>query len=736
MASNTTNQKNMGTPTTSATQGQTEDMVFRKIQIDVEEDIEVASTENSDVYRTTQGYEYKFEYYPKGYPDLWITYKGKYYSKVIVSDEVTVPGGGIFVKDPNTGRYTPTKKEEPKKEPEQVNIEEKIHKKKTQEFIKKRVRVKKGKKEEVVSDIEDRKVQVLDGCSIIAEVSAKHSCKFIYGRTQSGKTKECCVTMVARMRVDQCPGVYICRDYTAELEDQFTSMSQIIQEIVGDRIQVVPVYGNSTSWNQIVQAMKNKDSSKIFLIMGNAAVLNKLNKCFSNGDRVRFTCVLDEADIYLNDSKISVAVKNLMSAAVCKYFVSATLLDISSLIDDDEIVEAVPSKFAFKNEVEGDDRVYRSLHSAIRYDPKNDGRKVSDAIDNGKQIVTESVDCGWNTEYNHKGLPFTICHFTSDANEDNKKIATAISAGRYGTGYKHKVSAITFDQLGVKLYEDGVVVQEFDKLNQAMQKTKDDGRKFVYIMGGKMCSRAFRVTSEDWEMYISLMIYQWGDSEASLIVQRMGRMCGLTPKHLICPQRIFVTKKTFYKAIDCTNATSELVRTVHTNPRSEFAVVKRSVVLGERKTNVKISKSGVEKDFEVDANKENMHGETREWDEVAEEPEEPEETEPRDENFEIFVPADYDSLNSTLRTVYDRMEEYCSRHYDENKKDEHLRADILNEFVREYKYDYSTLARRMSDMADTQKKGKKINKFQHGVNFYTRKDDPKQKKTIYVKYVN
>ena len=103
--------------------------------------------------------------------------------------------------------------------------------------------------------------------------------------------------------------------------------------------------------------------------------------------------------------------------------------------------------------------------------------------------------------------------------------------------------------------------------------------------------------------------------------------------------------------------------------------------------------------------------------------------------FAVRVPINC-SLNSTLSTIYDRMEEYCSRHYDENNNDEHLRSNILNEFVRVYKYDYSTLARRMSDLADTKKKGMKIDKFQHGVNFYTRKDDLKKNKTIYVKYVN
>jgi len=264
----------------------------------------------------------------------------------------------------------------------------------------------------------------------------------------------------------------------------------------------------------------------------------------------------------------------------------------------------------------------------------------------GQQIINESVNYGWNIEYNRKGLPFTICHFHSDTNEDNQIIASSISKGNYSKD--QKVSVITFDQQGVKLYERGIVVQEFDKLNQAMQATKDCGKKFVYIMGGKMCSRAFRVASEDWEMYISLMIYGWGDSDASLIVQRMGRMCGLTPKHLICPQRMFATKKTFYKAIDCTNATSELVKTVHENPKGEFGIVKKSVVIGQRKTNVKLSKTGVEKNFAVDNNKENIHGDTKEWNDT----EEPEHEENEEDSLgENENEKEYESTTEQLQTV-------------------------------------------------------------------------------------
>ena len=162
---------------------------------------------------------------------------------------------------------------------------------------------------------------------------------------------------------------------------------------------------------------------------------------------------------------------------------------------------------------------------------------------------------------------------------------------------------------GVRIYENGEITDEPEKLNVAMQKLKDDGHKVVYIMGGKMCSRAFRVTSVDWEMYISLMIYSMGrSSDASLIVQRLGRLCGLTPKRLICPQRVFASKDVFYKAIDCTNVTTEMVKTVDENPEARFGHVMTKIVLPKRETRVKLSKESIEKDWDIDSDKVPMHG--------------------------------------------------------------------------------------------------------------------------------
>ena len=599
-----------------------------------------------DVY-TWGPYKVRIVYRRKGQgkTQFYISEEGKGGSSMGFGNEdepidiPTKPTRTIFVpgKEPGRGGYKrykpqnpPPKKHEPTPEPVEIPS--------LGEF---RKRIIKGRGLHKISrDLIKRKIVLPSGCTISATVSEKKSNVMIYGRTQSGKTEETCVSMVQRMVLDKCTGLYICRDYTSELEDQTEVMRENIQKIVGDQIQVVPITGN-LGWGNLIRSMKTNDNSTLYLVMANTTITNKIFSSFDDGDEIKFTCALDEADMYVKEgsSQINQDLKLLMSAAIRKYFISATLLDISCLIEDDEMVAAIPSKFAFTNEIEGDDRVYRSLHNATRYDPMKIGRKVSDAIENGTLTLQRAIKDRWHVEYNNRGLPFTICHFHSNTNKDNADIAKAISRVVVDN---IRAPVITFDQTGVKVYENGVLTRSFDKLKTAMQSLKDENKKVVYMMGGQMCSRSFRVASVDWEMYISLMIYGWTDSsEASLIVQRMGRLCGLTKKELICPQRVFAEKKTFYKAIDCTNITSEFVKTAHEHPTEEFGDMKEMVVLAERLTHVKISNSGVEKEFAEDKKKENLHGGVKE-----------EGDEEIEENEEMSRPIRKETANGALRALF------------------------------------------------------------------------------------
>jgi hypothetical protein len=302
-----------------------------------------------------------------------------------------------------------------------------------------------------------------------------------------------------------------------------------------------------------------------------------------------------------------------MSAAICKYFISATLLDVSNMLEDTDIVEAIPSKFAFKNEVAGDDRVYHSLHRCIRYDIDIPKKNTTGGLECAMKCVGQALKDKLYVEYNNRGLPYLICQFHTEQVKPNEEIAKAMSASKV-EGVD--IAGITFDAKGATVYENGKVSKKFSRLNESIQYLKDKNAPVIHMMAGALCNRAFRVTSVDYEVYIGLGIYGYNnDQEASTAVQKLGRMCGLTPKRLMCAQRVFCDQKVFYKAVDCTNITSSFVQTAVDNPDEKFADMKGMVVIPARKSRKKLSVNGIESIFKVDKKIESVHGKLREEEE-------------------------------------------------------------------------------------------------------------------------
>jgi len=465
-----------------------------------------------------------------------------------------------------------------------------------------------GKEPKPTTDIKEVKVYIDDDCIIVADVSNNHSAKFIYGRTQSGKTEETVQSITQRMKVDKCTGIYFCRAYTQEQSEQVENIRERIQEYADINVNVVLVK-KASDYKKITTSMKNGDSTTLYVVMANEASLSKIFESMSNGDKVRFAVALDEADMYVEEkssSSISKKLKTIMSAAICKYFISATLLDVSSMIEEADIVEAIPSKFAFKNEIVGDDRVYHSLHRCMRYDIDIPKKTTAGGLECAERYVGQALADKWHVEYNNRGLPYLICQFHTEQVKPNQEIAKAISAFKVEDV---SITGITFDAKGVTVYENGKVSKTFSRLNESIQYLKDKNTKVIHMMAGQLCNRAFRVTSVDYEVYIGLAIYGYNnDQEASTTVQKLGRMCGLTPKRLMCAQRIFCDQKVFYKAIDCTNITTSFIQTAVDNPDEEFSAMKKMVVIPERKSKKKLSVNGIESNFTVDKKIESVHG--------------------------------------------------------------------------------------------------------------------------------
>lgn len=472
------------------------------------------------------------------------------------------------------------------------------------------------KKQTHTVDISQKQVCIGKNCTIIADVSANHSVKLIYGRTQSGKTQETVEVIIKRMKVDNCTGIYFCRAYKQEQSEQVDNIKGRIQEYAGIDVSVVLVK-IASDYKKITNSMKNGDSSTLYVVMANEASLSKIFNSMTDGDKVRFAVALDEADIYVKENSssiISKKLKTIMNAAICKYFISATLLDVTSMIEESDIVEAIPSKFAFNDEVEGDDRYYHSVHNFIRYDIIISKEKTAETgLECAKKCVGQALKDNLHTEYNNRGLPYLICQFHTEKVKINEKIAKRMSSSKL-EGLD--IAAITFDAKGATVYENGKVINKFSRLNESIQYLKDKKTAVIHLMAGALCNRAFRVTSVDYEVYISLGIYGYNnEQEASTAVQKLGRMCGLTPKRLKCSQRVFCDQKVFKKVYDCTNITSSFIQTAVENPTEKFSDMKKMVKIPKRMSKKKLSVNEIESSFTVDKNIEPIHGNLREEEE-------------------------------------------------------------------------------------------------------------------------
>ena len=119
------------------------------------------------------------------------------------------------------------------------------------------------------------KVIIYGTKKITCEVSKYHSVKMIYGRTQSGKTKEVLLALTQRMKIDKCCGLFLTRNYNSELEDQIGALKGYIDKFESD-IEIIAIYAKNPKWHKVVESMRTRDSSKLYVLMGNSSSLTKL----------------------------------------------------------------------------------------------------------------------------------------------------------------------------------------------------------------------------------------------------------------------------------------------------------------------------------------------------------------------------------------------------------------------------------------------------------------------------
>ena len=459
-------------------------------------------------------------------------------------------------------------------------------------------------KQKISHEVTRETIKFNRNIGIKCEISRGHSVKLVYGRTQSAKTETCVKAILNRMEVDKCTGIFITRNSYKELKLQFKSIKNMVYNLTQGKITVKRASSDrKIVFKQLAESMRSEDCNTLYVVMGNSSNMTCLFTEFKKSDILRYTAIVDEADMYARDeNQVNDKMKLLLDGCIAKYLVSATHLDTTSLIRDDERVEAIPSKFAFDDEIEGEDLCYRSIHKMLRMDLPRKEENVKDAIDNAKKILEMSQWNNWDTEWHNKGLPYMCCHFHSNKKTFNNNIAREVSKIRWAETH---VTAFTFDAKGSTIYKNGEVIKKVNSLDETLSYLRKE--KYIYIAAGQLFNRAFRVTDEKFEVYISTTVYgiNLGDGDAAIALQRVGRACGLSKKELRCPQRIFIDKKAYNTILDATDANTEMIRTCHDLPEESFKHVKDQTRVPQRKSSGSLSLKGP--DFKEDANKVSIH---------------------------------------------------------------------------------------------------------------------------------
>ena len=472
--------------------------------------------------------------------------------------------------------------------------------------------------------------------SIISKVSKKHSCRLSYGRTQSGKTYETYIEMVNTMKIEKSSSIFFTRDYKSDCIEINRKINGY-NECNKDKIIIKKINSSSSKkeWQEVADSMKTNyyddDKKLIFwVIMCNKTTMKKILNGFKNNDEIKYIIGLDEADIYISDNDTNqMLIKYFLDGALCKYFISATLLDVKKLIKDDDIVKSIPTIFAFDDKCEDSSTFYRSLHNVVHHEEI----KCDTEEEYLKQVIKKSIDEEWSNEYIEKEIGYSMMFFNSVKNEVNSENAKKISKHKY-EGYS--VVSLTYNQEGSYIYENGnrtlmenvyhnekkeiiklkkseiknyVEISAFSIAISNIKKRQINGEKIILcIFGGHLLARSFSVTDIDYVHYIGCMIYNMNEnSDASLIVQRMGRLCGTSDIKNKCTQRIFSTRQNFNRAKDCTEYTSNMVKTLCENPTEEISEVIKKINVKPRKSKKCLSLFKIEKKFKVDKNIETIH---------------------------------------------------------------------------------------------------------------------------------
>jgi hypothetical protein len=454
------------------------------------------------------------------------------------------------------------------------------------------------------------------GKNINCAVSEYRSKTLAWGEEQSGKTLLTITQAHNVMQTHSCCGIYITRNFDSELKEQAISIEdEFIAMPVPIRIRVKPVSSRHDNFKLLEQIMRkgsNNAETYLFVFQANSANIRNLFDILIGGQTYMYALAIDESDIYIpkKDNKVVEQMSILMEGAVNTQLISATALDNNVFLKDTDKVQTVCTNYAFDESCVVDGQRYRSMGRAIfkELPVTSRGDVVNVSIEQGVSIVGEMISNGLVQEYNDKQIPAIVGHFASERNATNCRIAKKMSEQIIGG---KSIVGITADQTGVHAFvggvDDGKTYDSISEVLAAYRDWFDDGesRPVLYLMGGKMFSRSFRITDRRGDgMYISALVYSMSEqSDASLMKQRFGRLCGKSNEDMLCQQYIYATRQNYERVMDCRDATKNFVQAFSENPIMDKKEVLTKIEIAPRKSKKSLSVNEVEKKFKVNPTK-------------------------------------------------------------------------------------------------------------------------------------
>ena len=319
--------------------------------------------------------------------------------------------------------------------------------------------------------LKEVKVYLNQDKEVNAIISEDGNTFFIYGRTQSGKTLETLKRLTAKMISEQCAGIYICqplkgqvtaqyksflerlaclgltdkidvrlvvndlgKDGKKSLTDEFSNLDFAEDMIAGfgvrkmDKRTKKPI-GNVPGVAEAMMWEFPKDEPiPLYVIMGNFSSYNKIINGLRKGAKIKYCVAIDEADVFVKDEYnnqdngdlFKDALLSLVDGSIGRFFVSATPLDSTNFTNDEERVSIIWTDHAQVDELEGSDKVYRSLHKMERHPLVYDDTTRIGNLKQAIAVVKECINNKYYEPYNQKRMSFFDLSFCIHRKQDKQ----------------------------------------------------------------------------------------------------------------------------------------------------------------------------------------------------------------------------------------------------------------------------------------------------------------------------